>query len=80
MFHYLYELHAARRATPGRRRYNVISGLLLIVIGGTLLVAGAPFPVIVAFVCADFALDVSLVVTWARRDAEEAYRQRERES
>jgi len=79
MLHYLHELHAARRATPGRRRYNVISGVLFILIGGSLILAAAPLPVIVAFICADFALDIALVVIWARRDALDACWQRDGE-
>lgn len=79
MLHYLSELHAARRATPGRRRYNLISGVLLLVIGASLFVGSAPFPVFVAVFCADLALDVALVVSWARRDALAAYRQTESE-
>ncbi|GAA5191715.1 hypothetical protein GCM10023346_11900 [Arthrobacter gyeryongensis] len=79
MLYYLSELHAARRATPGRRRYNLISGVLLIVVAGALFVAGAPFPVFVVIFCADLALDVALVVSWARKDALAAYLQTENE-
>lgn len=49
MLYYLDELLTAMRATPGRRRPNLISGVVLIVIAGVLFLAGAPFPVFVAF-------------------------------
>ena len=74
MLYYLSELQAARRATPGRRRYIWISCVLFIVIVVALFAAGAPFPIFVAFFCVVLALDVALAVAWARRDALAAYR------
>ncbi|MFF2298096.1 hypothetical protein [Arthrobacter sp. NPDC058127] len=79
MLYYLDELRTAMNATPGRRRYNLISGVVFIVIAGALFVAGAPFPVFVAYFCASFVLDIALVVRWARKDAIAAYRQTESE-
>ncbi|MEV8150580.1 hypothetical protein AB0O52_20850 [Arthrobacter sp. NPDC080073] len=79
MLYYLDELLTAMRATPGRRRYNLISGVVFIGIAGVLFLAGAPFPVFVAFFCVSFVLDIALVVRWARRDALAAYRQTESE-
>ena len=79
MLYYLDELRTAMNATPGRRRYNLISSVVFIVIAAALFVAGAPFPVFVAFFCASFFLDIALVVTWARSDALAAYRQTESE-
>lgn len=75
MLYYLDELRTAMSATPGRRRYNLISGVLFVVIAGAHFVAEAPFLVFVAFFCAAFALDIALVAIWARRDALAAYRQ-----
>ncbi|MCZ9883014.1 hypothetical protein [Arthrobacter sp. B2a2-09] len=79
MLYYLDELRTAMSATRGRRRYNLISGVLFIVIAGALFVAGAPFAVFVTFFCAAFALDIALVVSWARSDVLAAYRQTESE-
>lgn len=79
MLHYLSELHSARHATSGRRRYNLISCVVFIVVAGALFATGAPFPIFVAFFWAAFVLDIALVVRWARKDALAAYRLTESE-
>lgn len=80
MLYYVDELMTATNATPGRRLFNLASAVLIILVGTALISVGASSPTLYAVICVDLVVHVALVVRWARRDALEAYRQREIES
>ncbi|MFK4298699.1 fatty acid desaturase [Arthrobacter sp. GAS37] len=78
MLCYQDELLTAMNATPGRRWFNIASAVLIVVIFGALARAGVSSWVIVPAVCIEFVCHGTLVASWARKDAFEAYRQSER--
>jgi hypothetical protein len=77
MLYYVDELMMAMNATPGRRRFNIVGGVLIILVSTALISFGAPALILYAVICVGLVVHLTLVVLWARRDALEAHRQGE---
>jgi hypothetical protein len=77
MLYYVDELMMAMNAAPGRRRFNIVGGVLIILVSTALISFGAPALILYAVICVGLVVHLTLVVLWARRDALEAHRQGE---